>query len=188
MAIQTERKHLVVNNAWRAAAGLCRAIRTGYLSRTSCGTVKVKRCATHATLTVKSPPRGVSRDAFTYPIPLADADYMLHHLCVAPVIQKVRHEVHHAGMAWNVDVYGGAASGLVLAELDLRGPDQPYLVPEWAGKEVTHDLRFRNWAIALGAWQTSLETFVSVQESVFADLLYIEPRSFEPRDRPHSAS
>lgn len=148
MATEIERKFLVLDHTWRDAASPGVSYRQGYLAKTARGTVRVRRDERHATLTIKSPLRGIVRDEFSYDIPLADADHMLTHMCGGQIVLKVRHLVEHQGLHWHVDVYGGVAAGLVLAEIELERPDQPFALPPWAGDEVTHDRRYRNSTIA----------------------------------------
>lgn len=149
MVIEIERRFLVVSGAWRDDARGGVLLRQGYLARTSRGVVRVRRDAVSANLTVKSVRRGILRDEFTYAIPLADADHMLEKLTIAPVIEKLRYEVGHAGKTWQVDVYAGASEGITTAEIELKRPDEPFIMPVWAGEEITHDPHYSNFAIAL---------------------------------------
>lgn len=148
MATEIERKFLVVGAAWRDAASPGETYRQGYLAATPRRTVRVRREARHATLTVKGPRRGIVRDEFTYDIPVADADQMLSRLCAGRLLTKTRHLVEYAGLIWHVDVYAGEAAGLILAEIELDRPDQPVALPPWVGAEVTHERRYRNSDIA----------------------------------------
>ena len=59
-------------------------------------------------------------------------------------IEKTRYAVAYAGRTWDVDVFAGANTGLVLAEVELNSPDEPIELPSWVGREVTNDPRFRN--------------------------------------------
>ena len=59
-------------------------------------------------------------------------------------IEKTRYTIEHAGHAWDVDVFGGANKGLILAEVELKSPDEAVSLPPWIGSEVTGDPRFRN--------------------------------------------
>jgi adenylate cyclase len=152
MPIEIERKFLVCSDAWRAGAVAVGSYRQAFLSRTARASVRVRRSETHATITVKGPHRGIARAEFEYPVPLADADDMLH-MCVSPIIEKVRHRVEHASLIWEVDVYGGEASGLVLAEVELDAIDQPIAIPPWVSADVTHDLRYRSSGIVKGLWR-----------------------------------
>jgi len=148
MALEIERKFLVVGDEWRGYVASHRRLRQGYVSRTPNGTVRVRRSAGSATLTVKGPRRGITREEFEYEIPVEDADVMLRTLCAKPLIDKVRYWVEFAGMTWEIDVYCGDAAGLVVAEIELDHPNQAFAVPGRVGAEVTHDARYSNAAIA----------------------------------------
>lgn len=153
MPIEIERKFLVGGDEWRDGIIAFSAYRQAFLSRTSESSVRVRRSESQATITVKGPHRGIARCEFEYSIPAADADDMLDRLCVTPIIEKVRHWVEHAGMTWEVDVYQGEASGLVLAEVELTSIDQPFVIPRWVAAEVTLDPRYHSAGIVQGLWR-----------------------------------
>ena len=176
MPIEIERKFLVVGDDWRGSAIRRQRYRQGYLSKTADCSIRVRRCGRGATLTVKGPRTGCAREEFEYAIPVAQAEEMLAHLCTHPLIDKLRHWVPHAGSVWQIDEYCGSACGLVLAEIELDRVEQPFAVPGWMGPEVTDDLRFRNSAIAQGAWQKAL---AELTESACA-----EASSDRPARRP----
>ena len=152
MPFEIERKFLVLGDSWRAA---CRKpgqrFRQGYLmagdDRPEGATVRVRRVGPFGFLTVKGPGRLV-RAEFEYEIPAEEADSMLALLCRRPLLEKVRHEVEHDGLLWHIDEFDGPLAGLVLAEVELAAPDQEVVLPSWAGREVTGDMRFRNSALA----------------------------------------
>jgi adenylate cyclase len=155
MAIECERKFLVTSDAWRAGARPV-TIRQGYLADAGHVAVRVRIAGDRAFLTVKGGRLGISRLEFEYGIPVADADAMLA-LCQRPLIEKVRYVLDHAGREWVVDVFEGDNAGLVVAEVELERPDEPFAMPEWAGAEVTTDSRYLN--VNLGrhpyrAWRT----------------------------------
>jgi adenylate cyclase len=154
MPLEIERKFLVIAEDWRALARRAQRCRQGYLSRPPGLTVRVRRMGETASLTVKGPRDGIAREEFEYPIPVQDAEAMLR-LCTTPLVRKVRHEVPCGGRTWVVDEYQGRAKGLVVAEVELDAPDEAVEAPGWLGAEVTHDMRYRNWAIAMGALLTS---------------------------------
>jgi adenylate cyclase len=153
MPIEIERKFLVVSSDWKSAVTRRQSYQQGYVSATPRGTVRVRLCASHATLAVKGPRKGCVRQEFEYVIPVDHADDMLRRLCAKPLVEKVRHWVNHGAATWQVDEYCGAAAGLVLAEIELERPDQMFALPEWVGAEVTNDPRYRNSAIVRGAWR-----------------------------------
>jgi adenylate cyclase len=153
MPIEIERRFLICSDLWRVAVLHSCRYRQGFLSRTSENSVRVRRSDDDATITVKGPRQGFTREEFEYPIPMADAEHMLRRRCVTPIMTKVRHWVEYAGMTWEVDVFRGKASGLVLAEMELDHVDQSFVLPPWIGAEVTHDLRYRSAGIEQGLWR-----------------------------------
>jgi len=147
VVIEIERKFLVLNDLWRAAAGPGVRFRQGYLSKTAAGTVRV-RCTDHgASITIKSPRRGLTRQELSYELPLAEGEELLTR-CPG-LVDKIRHQVAHDGAAWEIDVYLGAARGLVIAEIELEREEQSFTIPPWLGVEVSNCPLYRNSAIAL---------------------------------------
>lgn len=144
MGTEIERKFLVRSHAWREASTREPiAIRQGYLVAGEGASVRVRIADESATLTIKGERDGRTRDEFEYPIPVADA-HGLHALCPHPLIEKQRHEITHCGKLWEVDEFGGALAGLVIAEVELDREDEAVELPDWVGEEVTHDVRYRN--------------------------------------------
>jgi adenylate cyclase len=153
MSVEIERKFLVTSEAWRASVCSSIQIHQGYLSKTQLGGVRVRRYPDSAWITVKSRRTGICRTEFEYEIPKSDADQMLRDLCCRPTLKKVRHDVYVGASHWQIDVFGGAGEGLVLAEIELQSPDQPFDRPPWIGAEVTLHPLFRSSAIAAGRWR-----------------------------------
>jgi CYTH domain-containing protein len=148
MAAEIERKFLVTGDGWRSAASRQRTIRQAYLAITSTASVRVRIVdGTAARLTVKSAAAGAQRDEFDYAIPLVDAEAMLP-LCSGQVIDKQRYDVAFSGRIWEVDVFGGALAGLVIAECELGDAGETLACPDWVGQEVTGDRRYSNAALS----------------------------------------
>jgi adenylate cyclase len=99
-------------------------------------------------LTIKGKTAGFSRDEFEYPIPVTDARAMLETLTTGGIVEKIRYSVEAHGMLWDVDEFLGANSGLVIAEVELDDEGQEIVLPEWAGEEVTGDVRYYNSRLA----------------------------------------
>lgn len=148
MAIEIERKFLVADNGWRTAVSRTRRIRQGYLSNNGVSSVRV-RCAgdDRAFLTIKSAEQGARRQEFEYAIPVADAELLLG-LCEGNIVEKLRHDVPHGGLTWEVDEFLGANQGLVVAEVELDRVDQAIDRPAWLGSEVTSEQRYYNAGLA----------------------------------------
>lgn len=153
MPVEIERKFLVCSAEWRALVERRERHRQGYLVKTPKMSIRVRCSGSRASITVKGPREGIVRREFEYAVPVRHAEEMLARFCGAPTVEKVRHWLRYDGMIWQVDEYCGAAAGLVLAEIELDRADQLFSLPEWVGLEVTHDLRYRNSAIASGAWR-----------------------------------
>jgi adenylate cyclase len=143
MAREIERKYLLKSDAWRALVTQSARIVQGYLGGDAC-LVRVRIKADQAFLTIKSREKGLSREEFEYPIPVADAERMLQMFAGLQHIEKTRHIVPHGALQFEIDQFAGRNAGLIVAELEL--PDEQTVVdlPDWIGAEVTHDPRYLN--------------------------------------------
>jgi adenylate cyclase len=146
MPVEIERKFLVANDAWRGRPGqrYCQ----GYLASDAGVTVRVRRAGAQAYITIKGQGEGgLVRPEYEYEIPVDEAEELLQSLCRRPLIEKIRHEVAHAGHLWHVDEFRGENTGLVLAEVELDHPAEEVALPLWVGEEVTSNPRYRNSAL-----------------------------------------
>ena len=149
MGTEIERKFLVAADGWRQAPGT--PLRQGYLCNTPERSVRIRTAGQDAWLTVKGATQGVTRAEFEYAIPIADAQALLA-LCGDGLVEKIRHRVDHAGKLWEVDEFQGANAGLVIAEIELNDPDEPFERPPWLGEEVSEDPRYYNASLARTPW------------------------------------
>ncbi len=154
VALEIERKFLVVDDAWRAQAKQVIPMAQGYLndqasmdSGTQRVSVRVRVEGEEARLNMKSRELGHTRQEFDYLIPVADARALLA-LAVGGLIDKRRHLVEHAGHLWEVDEFLGDNAGLVVAEIELDSGDEWFERPSWLGMEVTEASRYYNLALA----------------------------------------
>lgn len=151
MAIEIERKFLVVGDGWRAKSVGSASLRQGYLSTSAKATVRIRILDdARAVLTLKGPTEGISRSEFEYDVPLADGLALIE-MARPHVVEKRRFLVPHAGLTWEVDVFEGAHAGLVMAEVELASQDQVVDLPDWAGQEVSHDDRYANASLSRSA-------------------------------------
>jgi adenylate cyclase len=150
MAIEIERKFLVVGDAWRAAVARSEPMQQGYLAGPPAArcSVRVRIAGTEAFLNIKSATPGVVRDEYEYPLPLDDARRMLATLA-GNVVEKRRHHVEVDGHVFEVDEFGGENAGLVVAELELPAADAAFPRPAWLGAEVSHLARYYNLNLAV---------------------------------------
>lgn len=159
MGVETERKFLVTDDSWRDQARGSRTLRQGYLAIDRRTTVRIRTDGKAAWLTVKGAPEGLSRPEFEYPVPIEDAEALLGQ-CGGRLVEKVRHLVPVDGKTWEVDEFQGANRGLVVAELELSGPEEVFTRPTWLGAEVSADARYLNASLSVSpfkAWTSQLQ-------------------------------
>lgn len=142
MATEIERKFLVDE---RKLSGLnflsTEKIFQGYLSREP--TVRVRLTDKRACLTIKSATTGITRQEFEYEIPTADAEELLK-LCGQNVLKKIRCKIFYGGHVWEVDFFTERHAGLIIAEVELKSPEEPVELPDWVTREVSDDPRYFN--------------------------------------------
>lgn len=157
MGKEIERKFLVKNDSWRGEApGVL--YRQGYLSLDMDRVVRVRVNGKQGYLTIKGKFRGFSRPEFEYEIPYDDALELLNTLCIQPILEKMRYIIEHRGVRWEIDEFLKANSGLVVAEVELDDEEQSIDLPDWVGREVSHDPRYFNSNLILKPfkhWKTA---------------------------------
>jgi adenylate cyclase len=154
MALEIERKYLVMKDSWRDAVESERHVVQGYIAAGGKATVRVRVKGDRAYLTIKGPSAGIGRSEYEYEIPVADGEAMLAELAVSPVVEKTRYRVRCGDHVWDLDVFAGANAGLVMAEVELGREDEAFTLPDWAGEEVTGDPRYYNVNLARQPFST----------------------------------
>lgn len=142
MGLEIERKFLVKDNSYITLAVEKETIIQGYLSRNPNAIVRVRIAGKKAFITVKSKTIGILRKEWEYSIPLTDAREMLS-LCKG-LIEKERYKVPYAQYIWEIDVFKGSNSGLVVAEIELPSPNAIFELPQFIGEEVTGNPLYYN--------------------------------------------
>lgn len=144
MGREIERKFLLVNDQWREqATGEIQYVQGYFTTSPSCS-IRLRISGSEAHLNIKSATLGIARSEYDYPIPISDAQDMLDNLCEKPLIEKTRYHVHHGNHLWEIDVFSGDNAGLIVAEIELQSPDEPFDRPPWIGREVSDDPRYYN--------------------------------------------
>ena len=144
MGTEIERKFLVVNDRWRQRVVSKERLKQGYLANQGKSSIRVRMGRSQAFLNIKQAVIGVQRAEFEYPVPRADAEFMLAELTEGPLIDKTRYKVREGELLWELDVFYGDNQGLVVAEIELEAPDQSFALPDWVGDEVSDDPRYYN--------------------------------------------
>jgi len=143
MSQEIERKYLVKDNTYVELAITSEEITQGYLCRDIDRTVRVRVRGSNGYLTIKSRNHGATRGEWEYPIPITDARDLLK-LCGDSIITKRRYIVPYEGHIWEVDIFGGRHLGLKVAEIELGNETESFILPPFAGKEVTGDAQYYN--------------------------------------------
>ena len=144
MPQEIERKFLV-DGDWRPLVASSSRIAQGYICSDSWRTVRVRLRDGRGYLTIKGPSAdgGLSRYEWEKEIDPADASELMR-LCRGGVIDKTRHLVPYDGHVFEVDEFHGENEGLVVAEVELSDPAEPFGRPPFLGREVTGDRRYYN--------------------------------------------
>ena len=146
MAVEIERKFLVINDGYRVLAEPV-LYRQGYISTDTGRVVRVRVKGDKANITVKGATVGYSRLEYEYEIPLEDAEIIFSEICRKPIIEKLRYKVMIGSLVWDVDEYKGVNKGLVTAEIELDNERQQFDVPDWIGEEISHDHKYANTSL-----------------------------------------
>lgn len=144
MAKEIERKFLVASDTWRSQADAGTALLQAYIVTMDGRSLRVRLVdGKRAKLTIKLGSGTMTRDEFEYDIPIDDGRELVSK-AIGLVIEKIRYKVEYGGFVWEIDVYGGAHDGLVIAEVELKTEDDAPRLPDWLGDEVTGDVHYSN--------------------------------------------
>ena len=147
MALEIERKFL----AAPSVLPLCRVgtpLVQGYLYTDAYNTIRVRRAGQQMLLAWKGPKNGSVREEVEIEVSRSVGEGLLASVPPDIRVEKIRYRVEHAGVVWDVDVFGGSNTGLILAEIELTHEDQEVALPPWIECEVTADARYRNSRLA----------------------------------------
>lgn len=145
MAVEIERKFLVVGDEYRRMAYSSDRIVQGYICRADGNSVRVRIRDGRGYLTIKGPSLdgGLSRYEWEREILLSEAEDMLL-LCRDAKIDKRRYLVKCGNHTYEVDEFYGDNEGLVVAEIELSDKDEAFERPSFLGREVTGEARYYN--------------------------------------------
>ena len=144
MSLEIERKFLVSGD-YKSLSTSHSHIVQGYICSDRGRTVRVRLRDDQGFLTIKGPSLdgGLSRYEFEKPI-TRDEAISLMHLCEPGVIDKIRWLVPIGAHTYEVDEFFGENEGLVVAEVELSAPDEPFEKAPFLAQEVTGDRSYYN--------------------------------------------
>jgi CYTH domain-containing protein len=155
MSREIEHKFLVNGAPLSAAVNRLHLVQ-GYLARENDVSVRVRITdGEHAEIGIKRRLSTTERAEFEFPIPCTEAQQLLGEIAGSRIIEKTRHHLPAGnGLTWEVDVFHGANSGLLLAEIEIPEHGTVFNHPDWLGEEVTNDPRYLNTHLAVHPWPT----------------------------------
>jgi adenylate cyclase len=148
MALEIERKYLVLDDAWREETTVRRQIEDHLIATFEGGKARVRICEDQPTLTLKGVRRGATRSEYHVSLTSDDAQAIISEFSKGPGLEKIRHEVPQAVRVWLVDEFLGPLRGLVTAEIELAAENEKFDIPKWIGREITGDARLSSAVLA----------------------------------------
>ena len=155
---ESEYKFLVQDDSWIFSISYVDVIKQCYLSIDPFRTVRVRTVnslkndienssnSIKSFITIKGKKHKLTCAEYEYEIPTEDA-VELFRLCTH-TISKHRFHVLHENSNWEIDVFLGDNDGLIIAELEvpngIKPEDFEFVIPHWAGTNVTEDSRYSN--------------------------------------------
>jgi CYTH domain-containing protein len=149
--VEIERKFLVPEPPADLGRWPSTRIEQGYVAIDRDGTeVRLRRWDDGCALAVK---QGGGRSRTEEDLKLdADQFERLWPLTEGRRIEKTRHVIEGGGdVSFELDVYSGALAGLVVVEVEFPSDEaaEAFAPPDWFGREVTEDPRFKNQSLAV---------------------------------------
>lgn len=111
-------------------------------------TVRIRKMDNDGFLTIKGKKVGLSAPEFEYSLPVNDLA-ALFGLCGKRILTKDRYTMPGPdGKDWELDVFTGRHTGLIIAELELPKITTPYIKTGWAGPDITAERDLSNASLA----------------------------------------
>lgn len=145
MAVEIERKYLVLNERYKDRAYRIISIKQGFLNTDPRRTVRVRVADKTGCITVKGKGSkdGTTRFEWEKEIDFSDANELLS-LCEPTVVEKNRYLVKTDTHNIEIDEFYGANAGLIVAEIELTEANETIDKPDWLGKEITGIAKYYN--------------------------------------------
>ena len=150
MSSEIERKFLVLKLPQEIHKHTSHKISQGYLAITEDGTeIRLRKKGDIHFQTVKSG-QGLKRHETEIELTNSQFDAFWP-LTVGKRVKKRRYNIPYGDWTIELDIFGGSLEGLVTAEVEFQSQEdaEAFTPPEWMGREVTQDDRYKNKNLAL---------------------------------------
>jgi CYTH domain-containing protein len=142
--VEIERKFLINAEKWNLFPKPEPVlIKQGYLLNSPEATVRLRTKGDLGYLTIKGESKGISREEFEYQIPFNDVIQMFNNF-QSKVLSKWRYTLTFENKIWEIDVFKGKLSGLILAEIELKSEDETFTLPPFIDEEVSFNPEYYN--------------------------------------------
>ncbi|MDA9180431.1 CYTH domain-containing protein [Emcibacteraceae bacterium] len=161
MSIEIERKFLIYELP-KEKPVKSHKIRQGYVSREDGNSVRVREKDGQFILSVKTNHAEGGRNELEYNISKDEGEVLFSSIN-HDVIEKTRNVYLINELTWEVDIFTGRNTGLIVAEIELDDFNQDFDIPEWIGPEVTELSKFYNANLAnrpFDQWRVSYQALV----------------------------
>lgn len=161
LGVEIERKFLIRNKPDRSPDRV-HTIRQGYIAREGGNTVRIREKDGEYILSIKTRNPDGGRNELEYNI-TAEEGGVLFNSIGHPSIIKTREIYMINDHVWELDVFGGANKGLIIAEVELSKINEKVALPNWIGPEVTELSKFYNANLAtmpFNNWRITYEALV----------------------------
>jgi len=161
VGVEIERKFLITKKPVQKPDRVCK-IKQGYIARENGNTVRVREIDGLYILSIKTRNETGGRNEFEYDISKEEGEVLFSSV-KHPAIIKTRENYKIEDKIWELDIFEGANTGLIIAEVELSSLDETVAIPDWVGPEVTELSKFYNANIAgrpFESWRINYEALV----------------------------
>ena len=150
MAREIERKWVAERPPGPELLGAGTPLRQGYVAIDGDVTVRVRIAPEQAWLTIKGGDEGLDRTEVEVDLDLDEAEDLWRYTGDRR-LEKSRHRVAVGEYTAEVDLFGGALSGLCLVEVEFPSvaAAEAFSAPDWFGRDVTGRPGWSNASLAL---------------------------------------
>lgn len=143
--LEIERKYKAKNSTFLDDSKVSYKIKQGYLNSSPERTVRIRTKNDKGFITIKGKSNlsGTTRFEWEKEIPYEEALTLLN-LCEDFIIEKTRYVINYQEYVFEVDVFEGKNSGLIIVEVELNNENDKVVLPDWVGEEITGDERYYN--------------------------------------------
>ena len=148
MAIEIERRFLVLGEEWKKISEGSQKFRQGYLASGINGwNIRIRIYGEEkAWLTLKAKTKSLANNEFEYEIPLNDAEKIWE--MTSERIYKTRYFLNISNKKWVIDSFQKQNHPLIIAEIELQSEEEVLEIPKWCIEEITGQYEWSNASLA----------------------------------------